>query len=275
MLKNSAKELIQAIETLDDEVDAYLLDLRNNPGGFLSEVTDMVDAFSQRGLVMQTQGHPQKQQNFGQGLDTNAAYFAKHSEQITYKPIVLISNAGTASAAEVFVGALSAGRALHVGQRTYGKGTVKKRIPISEKSGIGGAINLTMMRYVLFDGTDPQAFGYIPHIEFKDPQLNQVISERKLAGEETILFEFQQKRAIPSIRPRRRPISSPWVARLLKELHDQELLSYSCKGIVADCWLEKSLVFLHTAVSIQPEWRALRLVRVPGTFPTSLSSEKT
>ena len=142
----------------------YVLDLRNNPGGLLDQAIQVSNDFLNNGEIVSTRGrHPEDTQR----------YDAKSGGDITAgKPVVVLINAGTASAAEIVSGALQDHkRATIVGMTSFGKGSVQTIIPLGEG---GGALRLTTARYYTPSGHSIQAQGIIPDIAVAQGDENEV-----------------------------------------------------------------------------------------------------
>jgi carboxyl-terminal processing protease len=134
-------------------IKGYVLDLRNNPGGLLDQAIQVSDDFLTGGEVVSTRGrHPEDTQR----------YDAKAGDITDGKPVVVLINAGTASASEIVSGALQDHkRATIIGLTSFGKGSVQTIIPLGEG---GGALRLTTARYFTPSGHSIQAQGIIPDI---------------------------------------------------------------------------------------------------------------
>jgi carboxyl-terminal processing protease len=133
-----------------------VLDVRNNPGGLLTQAVRLSDLFLNEGVVVYTQGRiqSQKQKFFAHDKGTEPDY-----------PIVVLVNGGSASASEILAGALKDhGRAVIVGTQTFGKGSVQTITPLDN----GGALTLTTALYYTKSGNSLQASGVAPDIEVKD-----------------------------------------------------------------------------------------------------------
>ena len=136
-----------------DALKGIVLDLRNNPGGLLTEAVSVSDAFLEQGEIVSTRGR-----------DTNDGthIYAKPGDIARGLPMVVLINSGSASASEIVAGALKDhGRAIILGTRSFGKGSVQSVIPISNSS----AIRLTTARYYTPSGISIQARGIVPDIE--------------------------------------------------------------------------------------------------------------
>jgi carboxyl-terminal processing protease len=155
--EQTAQGLEHAVHELKKQVGpglkGYVLDLRNNPGGLLDQAIQVSDDFLNSGEIVSTRGrHPEDTQR----------YDAKSGDITDGKPVVVLINAGTASAAEIVSGALQDHkRASIVGMTSFGKGSVQTIIPLGEG---GGALRLTTARYYTPSGHSIQAEGIIPDI---------------------------------------------------------------------------------------------------------------
>lgn len=151
---NTAEELDKAIATLkkEDSLQGVVLDLRNNPGGLLQSAVDVSDAFLNKGLIVYTKGR---------SAESNLRYSAESGDVLNGAPMVVLVNDGTASAAEIVAGALQDNhRAIILGTKSFGKGSVQTVIPISETK----AIKLTTALYYTPSGRSIQAEGIKPDI---------------------------------------------------------------------------------------------------------------
>jgi carboxyl-terminal processing protease len=134
-------------------IRGYVLDLRNNPGGLLDQAVEVSDDFLTSGEVVSTRGRHSE--------DT-ARYDAKAGDMADGKPVIVLINAGTASASEIVAGALQDHkRATIEGMTSFGKGSVQTIIPLGEG---GGALRLTTARYYTPSGHSIQATGIIPDV---------------------------------------------------------------------------------------------------------------
>ena len=155
----TAQNLEQALQELEQQNKAPLrglvLDLRNNPGGVLNGAVEVTDDFLDGGVIVQTKGR-------GNGSDQS--YQATPGNRIKAAPMVALVNGGSASASEIVAGALQDHRrALIVGERTFGKGSVQSILPL----GNGTAVKLTTARYYTPNGRSIQAEGIVPDIPLK------------------------------------------------------------------------------------------------------------
>ncbi len=146
------KDISRAIKQYDADAKGFILDLRNNPGGLLDQAVGLVDLFVDEGVIVSQKGRDPRE---------NTEYKAHASDTLTHKPLVVLVNEGSASASEIVSGALQDHkRAVLVGQKTFGKGSVQVILPISQTE----AIKLTVARYYLPSGRTIQAVGVTPDI---------------------------------------------------------------------------------------------------------------
>ncbi|MAV62117.1 MAG: peptidase S41 [Candidatus Pelagibacter sp.] len=152
--ENSSNQIKEKLKELnkDKNVKGYIFDLRNNPGGLLSQAVKISDFFLQNGEIVST-----KSRNSSE----NKKYFAKKGDVINGKALIVLINYGSASAAEIVAGALKDHkRAILVGESSYGKGSVQSIIPLKNK----GAIRLTISKYYLPSGQSISEVGVTPDI---------------------------------------------------------------------------------------------------------------
>ena len=155
-LKSGLSKEIKAAGGLSN-VNGIVLDLRNNPGGLLSEAISVSDAFLDKGEIVSTRGR---------NLNDSQRYNARRGDLSKGKPIVVLINNGSASASEIVAGALQDHkRAVIVGQKSFGKGSVQTIIPVQGD----GAMRLTTSRYYTPSGRSIQALGVSPDIIVKQP----------------------------------------------------------------------------------------------------------
>jgi len=152
----TGESLIKAIKKLKDENDGNLnglvLDLRNNPGGVLKAAVDVSDAFLDKGLIVYTKGRI---------ADSEMKFDATPQRQLDGAPLVVLVNGGSASASEIVAGALQDHkRAIILGTRTFGKGSVQTILPLNNET----ALKLTTARYYTPSGRSIQAEGIEPDI---------------------------------------------------------------------------------------------------------------
>jgi carboxyl-terminal processing protease len=155
----TADNLIDAIDDLKKEnkgpLEGLVLDLRNNPGGVLSGAVAVSDAFLTKGLIVYTEGRIE---------DSRLRFNATPDDVLDGAPMVVLVNQGSASASEIVAGALQDHkRALILGSKTFGKGSVQTILPLSSDS----ALKLTTARYYTPKGRSIQAEGIVPDIRLK------------------------------------------------------------------------------------------------------------
>jgi carboxyl-terminal processing protease len=151
--KKVAADVKKAIKKYGDKSKGIILDLRNNPGGLLDQAVELTDLFVDEGVIVSQKGR---------NKTDDVTYKATKSATITHLPLVVLVNEGSASASEIVSGALQdLKRAVIVGEKTFGKGSVQVVMPITETEGI----KLTVARYYLPSGRTIQAVGVTPDIE--------------------------------------------------------------------------------------------------------------
>ena len=132
------------------------MDLRNNPGGLLSQAIKITDFFLENGEIVSTKGRKKSE---------NRKWFAKKGDLTNGKTLIVLINYGSASASEIVAGALKDHkRAILVGENSYGKGSVQSIIPLRNK----GAIRLTISKYYLPSGESISEVGVTPDIEVEE-----------------------------------------------------------------------------------------------------------
>ena len=155
-------ELKKAVEAAGgmDKVNGFVLDLRNNPGGLLTQAIDVSDAFLTEGEIVSTRGR--------NPVD-NERFNATPGDLANGKPVVVLINGGSASASEIVTGALQDHRrAIVVGTKSFGKGSVQTIIPVRGD----GAMRLTTARYYTPSGRSIQALGVMPDIVVNQPPVD-------------------------------------------------------------------------------------------------------
>jgi len=153
------EELNKAVEELGgiENVSGLVLDLRNNPGGLLDEAISVSDAFLEKGEIVSTRGRE---------AGSGERYNAEAGDLVAGKPIVMLINGGSASASEIVAGALQDHRrAIVVGTKSFGKGSVQSLIPLRDEA----AMRLTTARYYTPSGRSIQALGISPDIVVNQP----------------------------------------------------------------------------------------------------------
>jgi carboxyl-terminal processing protease len=153
--ENSSSQVKEKIEKLNNnkKLKGYILDLRNNPGGLLSQAIKISDFFLDNGEIVSTKSRQPSE---------NRKWFAKKGDLTNGKTVLVLINYGSASAAEIVAGALKDHkRAIIVGENSYGKGSVQSIIPLKNR----GAIRLTIAKYYLPSGKSISEVGVTPDIE--------------------------------------------------------------------------------------------------------------
>ena len=153
--ENSSEQIRERIIKMkkNENLKGYILDLRNNPGGLLSQAIKISDFFLENGEIVSTKSRQIKE---------NRKWFAKKGDITNGKTLVVLINYGSASASEIVAGALKDHkRAIIIGENSYGKGSVQSIIPLKNK----GAIRLTIAKYYLPSGKSISEVGVTPDIE--------------------------------------------------------------------------------------------------------------
>ena len=146
------KALTEIKKNIGNKFQGLILDLRNNPGGLLNQSISVADAFLNQGEIVSTQGRND---------DDTSRVFAKKGDLINGQPLIVLINSGSASASEIVAGALKDhSRAIIIGTRSFGKGSVQSIIPLAGN----GAMRLTTARYFTPSGISIQAKGIEPDI---------------------------------------------------------------------------------------------------------------
>ncbi|MEK9544575.1 MAG: S41 family peptidase [Pelagibacteraceae bacterium] len=152
--ENSDEQLLKHIKKFekDNKLNGYILDLRNNPGGLLTQAISITDFFLEDGEIVSTKGRR---------INETRRFFSKKGDEIHGKPLIVIINNGSASASEIVSGALKDHkRATILGEHSYGKGSVQSIIPLKN----GGGIRLTISKYYLPSGKSISDVGVMPDI---------------------------------------------------------------------------------------------------------------
>lgn len=158
--EKTTEELQDAISAASKEaaktggIKGIVLDLRNNPGGLLDQAVDVSDVFLQGGNIVSIRGRDSASEKFFKATSSR--------NDVLTQPLVVLVNAGSASASEIVAGALrDQKRGVILGERTFGKGSVQNLIPLAD----GSALKLTIARYYTPNGSSIQAEGIVPDIE--------------------------------------------------------------------------------------------------------------
>ena len=156
--ENSGEQIENKIKDLEKKqnIKAYILDLRNNPGGLLSQAIRISDFFLDNGEIVSTKSRKASE---------NKKWFAKKGDLTNGKTLLVLINYGSASASEIVAGALKDHkRAIILGENSYGKGSVQSIIPLKNE----GAIRLTVAKYYLPSGKSISEVGVSPDIEVNE-----------------------------------------------------------------------------------------------------------
>jgi carboxyl-terminal processing protease len=158
--ENSSNQLKKEISKIEKnkKTVGYILDLRNNPGGLLSQAIKISDFFLDDGEIVSTRGRKKRE---------NRKFFANKGDKIDGKPLIVLINNGSASASEIVAGALQdQKRAILLGETTFGKGSVQSIIPLKNR----GAIRLTISKYYLPSGKSISEVGVVPDIKVEEEE---------------------------------------------------------------------------------------------------------
>ena len=156
--QNSSDQLKKEISKIEKnkKLVGYILDLRNNPGGLLTQAIEISDLFLNDGEIVSTKGRKNRE---------NRKFFARKGDKIKGKPLIVLINNGSASASEIVAGALQdQKRAVLLGETTFGKGSVQSIIPLKNK----GALRLTISKYYLPSGKSISEVGVLPDIKIEE-----------------------------------------------------------------------------------------------------------
>jgi len=156
--ENSGEQIRKQIKEFEknENINSYILDLRNNPGGLLSQAIRISDFFLDNGEIVSTKSRKASE---------NRKWFAKKGDLIGGKTLIVLINYGSASASEIVAGALQDHkRAIILGENSYGKGSVQSIIPLKNR----GAIRLTVAKYYLPSGKSISEVGVSPDIEINE-----------------------------------------------------------------------------------------------------------
>ena len=166
--ENSDKQFIKEIKNYEKQkkLVGYIIDLRNNPGGLLTQAISITDFFLEEGEIVSTKGRQ---------VSETRKFFARAGDGIKGKPIIVLINNGSASASEIFAGALKDHkRAIIIGENSYGKGSVQSIIPLNN----GGGIRLTISKYYLPSGKSISEVGVSPDIIVKEKEEFKLDSDK-------------------------------------------------------------------------------------------------
>ena len=167
--ENSDKQFLKSVKEFEKKpkIKGYVLDLRNNPGGLLQQAINITDFFLDDGEIVSTKGKK---------ISETRKFFARKGDEIKGKPIIVLINNGSASASEIFAGALKDHkRAIILGENSYGKGSVQSIIPLRN----GGGMRLTISKYYLPSGKSISEVGVTPDILVEEKGEDFLINSEK------------------------------------------------------------------------------------------------
>ncbi len=165
--ENSDKQLINLVKKYEKQnIKGYIIDLRNNPGGLLNQAVTITDFFLEEGEIVSTKGRRTSE---------TRKFFARTGDGVKGKPVIVLINNGSASASEIFAGALKDHkRAIILGENSYGKGSVQSIIPLKN----GGGIRLTISKYYLPSGKSISEVGVSPDIVIEEEKQFELDSDK-------------------------------------------------------------------------------------------------
>jgi len=156
------KAIDQLKQDNNNQLKGIILDLRNNPGGILNAAVGVTDMFINKGLIVYTEGRIK---------DSKLKFNAKPNAKLPDVPLIVLVNAGSASASEIVAGALQDhGRGIIMGEKTFGKGSVQTILPMNNNA----ALKLTTARYYTPNGRSIQASGVIPDIVIDKVKISMI-----------------------------------------------------------------------------------------------------
>ena len=167
--ENSDNQFLKSIRKFNKNknIKGYIIDLRNNPGGLLTQAINITDFFLNDGEIVSTKGRK---------VSETRKFFARKGDEVNGKPVVILINNGSASAAEILAGALKDHkRAIILGENSYGKGSVQSIIPLTN----GGGMRLTISKYYLPSGKSISDVGVTPDILVEEIDDNFQINSEK------------------------------------------------------------------------------------------------
>lgn len=209
------KGLERAIKKLKDEIgkdiQGYVLDLRNNPGGLLDQAIAVSDAFLDRGEIVSTRSRkPEDTQRFN----------AREGDLAEGLPVVVLINGGSASASEIVAGALQDHRrAVLLGTKSFGKGSVQTIMPLSGS----GAMRLTTARYYTPSGRSIQAKGVEPDILVKPAKYEEIKAERPRRSEADLRGALDTDKKNEKADPAKAPVDGEAKPAETEEAQDYQL----------------------------------------------------
>ncbi len=191
-LKDALRQAFKESRESGEGLKGIVLDLRNNPGGLLDQAVSVSDTFLKGGAIVSIKGREENAQR---------TYNARKQEDAVDVPMVVLINAGSASASEIVAGALrDQKRALIVGERSFGKGSVQNIIPLADGSGL----KLTVALYYTPNGSSIQAEGIVPDLEvvFEPPRQDDKDNPRMLLREQDLNRHLENGRSAKTEKPK-------------------------------------------------------------------------
>ncbi|MCL2737770.1 MAG: S41 family peptidase [Alphaproteobacteria bacterium] len=178
----TTRELRDAITALEKKnVKGYIIDVRNNPGGYLTAAVNVADAFLDGGDIVSTRGRGGREMDIAR---------ARPGDMANAKPVVVLVNHGSASASEIVAGAIQDNRrGIVMGSRTYGKGSVQQQKPFAD----GTAIHITVARYFTPSGREIQSEGIIPDVEVLHSRVEVLERRRDIFAESTLIGALENR----------------------------------------------------------------------------------
>ncbi len=235
--KTLNEEFKKLTKLAGDDLKGLVLDLRNNPGGVLNAAVDVSDAFLDEGVIVSMRGRDK---------GSNREFSARRGDLLNGKPLVVLINAGSASASEIVAGALQdRKRGLLVGTKSFGKGSVQTILPLADES----AIKLTTARYFTPNGRSIQAEGVEPDITIRpvkfakateDDNIFEPIAEADLRGR---LDNGDKDKAKDKTKPKDKS-TKPTEAEKLKSAEDDQKLAETDYALYESLNLLKGMVIL-------------------------------
>ena len=201
------KQVGELKQQAGDKLKGLVLDLRNNPGGILGAAVSIADTFLESGRIVYTDGRVP---------DSKLEFSAKPPDALNGAPLIVLINEGSASASEIVAGALQdSGRALIMGRRSFGKGSVQTILPMNNRS----ALKLTTARYFTPNGRSIQAEGIKPDIVIDKVKVSSI----KSAGGDVIKeADLSRHLANPVTDKDQHPLGSPDKQKLNKAKDDDK-----------------------------------------------------
>ena len=167
--ENSDSQFLKSVKDFEknSKIEGYIVDLRNNPGGLLTQAINITDFFLEEGEIVSTKGRK---------VSETRKFFARKGDEVKGKPIIVMINNGSASASEILAGALKDHkRAIILGESSYGKGSVQSVIPLRN----GGGMRLTISKYYLPSGSSISEVGVTPDIIVEEKENDFKINSEK------------------------------------------------------------------------------------------------